>query len=89
LVCIKQGISWPLLKEIPCQTREISSKYKAIFYIAGFSGSVPVCLSGKLMLALTSTVILGSESCGTHDHIFLSHYSRDLWNKMNVIQLPH
>jgi hypothetical protein len=29
----------------------------------------------KLLLALASTVILGSESRGTHDHILLSHYS--------------
>jgi hypothetical protein len=27
------------------------------------------CLSGKLLLALASTVILGSESRGTHEHI--------------------
>jgi hypothetical protein len=31
-----------------------------------------VCLSGKLLLALTSTVIHGFESHGTHDHILLS-----------------
>jgi hypothetical protein len=31
----------------------------------------PECLSGKLLLAFTSTVILGSESCETHDHILL------------------
>jgi hypothetical protein len=31
--------------------------------------------SGKLLLALASTVILGSGSCGTHEHIFLSHDS--------------
>jgi hypothetical protein len=30
-------------------------------------------LSSKLLLVLASTVILGSESCGTHDHILLSH----------------
>jgi hypothetical protein len=29
-------------------------------------------LSGKLMLALASTVVLGSESRGTHGHILLS-----------------
>jgi hypothetical protein len=29
--------------------------------------------SGKLLLALASTVILGSESRGAHDHISLSH----------------
>jgi hypothetical protein len=31
--------------------------------------------SGKLLLALASTVILCSESCGIHDHILLSHTS--------------
>jgi hypothetical protein len=30
---------------------------------------------GKLLLALASTVILGSEPRGTHDHILLSHDS--------------
>jgi hypothetical protein len=29
--------------------------------------------SGKLLLTLASTVILGSESDGTHDHILFSH----------------
>jgi hypothetical protein len=38
--------------------------------------------SGKLLLALTSTVILGSESCRTHDHIFLSH---DSWNRATAL----
>jgi hypothetical protein len=31
--------------------------------------------SGKLLLALASKVILGSESCGTHDHTLLFHDS--------------
>jgi hypothetical protein len=31
--------------------------------------------SGKLLLALASTVILGSESHGTHGHILVSHDS--------------
>jgi hypothetical protein len=30
---------------------------------------INVCLLGKFLLILASTVILGSESCGTHDHI--------------------
>jgi hypothetical protein len=30
---------------------------------------------GKLLLALTGTVILGSKSPGTYDHILLSHDS--------------
>jgi hypothetical protein len=30
---------------------------------------------GKLLLAFASTIILGSESCGTHDRDFLSHGS--------------
>jgi hypothetical protein len=34
-----------------------------------------VSQSGKLLLVLASTVILGSESCGSHDHILLSHDS--------------
>jgi hypothetical protein len=41
------------------------------------------CLVGssKLLLALASTVIFGSRSRGTHDCIFLSHYSgvRKIW----------
>jgi hypothetical protein len=32
-----------------------------------------LCLCGKFLLALASTVIFGSESRGTHDHILLSH----------------
>jgi hypothetical protein len=32
-------------------------------------------LSGKLLLVFASTVILESGPRGTHDHIFLSHYS--------------
>jgi hypothetical protein len=42
---------------------------------------LPHCLwfgSGKLLLALGSTVILDSGSRGTHDHIFLSHDSGSL-----------
>jgi hypothetical protein len=37
-----------------------------------------VCLSGKLLLVFASTVILGSESRGTHDLILLSDRSGDL-----------
>jgi hypothetical protein len=43
--------------------------------------------SGKLLLALASTVILGSGSSGTHGHILLYHYSRTLasWlSRLNV-----
>jgi hypothetical protein len=29
--------------------------------------------SGKLLLALASTVVLGSESCRTHNHLLLFH----------------
>jgi hypothetical protein len=36
------------------------------------SVSQSVSQSSKLLLALASTVILSSESCGTHDHILLS-----------------
>jgi hypothetical protein len=32
----------------------------------------PHCFSGKLLLALASTIIIGSESRGTRDHILLS-----------------
>jgi hypothetical protein len=32
-------------------------------------------VSGKLLLAFASTVILGFGSGGTHDHIFQSHDS--------------
>jgi hypothetical protein len=32
--------------------------------------------SSKLLLILGSTLILGSESCGIHDHILLPHDSR-------------
>jgi hypothetical protein len=31
------------------------------------------CISDKFLLVLASTVILGSESRGTHNHILLSH----------------
>jgi hypothetical protein len=31
--------------------------------------------SGKFLLALVSTIILGSEFRGTHEHILLSHDS--------------
>jgi hypothetical protein len=34
---------------------------------------VSVSRSGKLLMALASIVILGSNSHGTHDHILLSH----------------
>jgi hypothetical protein len=34
----------------------------------------------QLLLALTSAVILGSESCGTHDHILLSQ----IWDSPNL-----
>jgi hypothetical protein len=34
--------------------------------------------SGRLLLALARTVILGSGSHGTHGHIFLSH---DSWSR--------
>jgi hypothetical protein len=34
--------------------------------------SLTDCLTAKLLLALASTVILGSESHGTHYHILLS-----------------
>jgi hypothetical protein len=40
-------------------------------------------LTAKLLLALASTVILGSESRGTHDHILLSGGSGSL-----IIQAP-
>jgi hypothetical protein len=36
------------------------------------SGAV---VAGKLLLALASTVTPGSESCGSHSHILLSHKS--------------
>jgi hypothetical protein len=35
-------------------------------------------LTAKLLLALASTLILGSESYGTHDHIVLSDLSGSL-----------
>jgi hypothetical protein len=37
-----------------------------------------MCLTAKLLLALISTVILGSESHVTHDHILLSDSSGSL-----------
>jgi hypothetical protein len=37
-------------------------------------------LTAKLLLALASTVILGSESHGTHDYILLSDGSGSLQN---------
>jgi hypothetical protein len=41
--------------------------------------------SSKLLLVLTNTVILGSESHGTHDHILLSHSSESLHTTASVI----
>jgi hypothetical protein len=35
----------------------------------------PQPLTAKLLLALATTVIFGSESRGTHDHILLSNVS--------------
>jgi hypothetical protein len=37
-----------------------------------------VCMSSKLLLALASSIILGSESRGTHDHILLFHGSGNI-----------
>jgi hypothetical protein len=34
----------------------------------------------QLLLGLASTVILGSKSCGTHDHILLSQ----IWDSLNL-----
>jgi hypothetical protein len=34
---------------------------------------------GDLLLALASRVVVGSESCGTHDHILLSPNSGSHW----------
>jgi hypothetical protein len=34
-----------------------------------------VCQSGKLLLTVATSIILGSESHKTHDHILLSHNS--------------
>jgi hypothetical protein len=42
------------------------------------SRSLSVCLSAKLLLDLASTMILASETHGTHDHISLSHGSGSL-----------
>jgi hypothetical protein len=41
-----------------------------------------LCLSGKLLLALASTVILGSKFHGTHDQILLSDGSGSLQNSL-------
>jgi hypothetical protein len=38
----------------------------------GLATSHSVCQSGKLLLGLASTVMLGSKSRGTHDHMLLS-----------------
>jgi hypothetical protein len=40
--------------------------------------------SGKLLLVVASTAILGCGSRGTHDHIFLSHDSAQLVKKFPV-----
>jgi hypothetical protein len=39
---------------------------------------LPDCLTAKLLLVLASSVVLDSESHGTHDHILLSDDSRSL-----------
>jgi hypothetical protein len=41
----------------------------------------PDCLPDKLLLSLASTVIVGSESHGTHDHILLSDGSTPALNR--------
>jgi hypothetical protein len=48
-----------------------------------------VC-SSQLVLALASAVILGSESCGTHDHILLSQIrdSPILYGQVPVVISP-
>jgi hypothetical protein len=43
--------------------------------------------TAKLLLALASTVILGSESHGTHDHVLLCHESGSLQTTVPVRQL--
>jgi hypothetical protein len=45
----------------------------SICYVKG--KGLNVLYSGKFLLVLASTVILGSGSRGTHDHIFLYHAS--------------
>jgi hypothetical protein len=51
--------------------------------------------SGKLLLALTREVILGSESCGTHNHILLSRgsLSHSTWagglHSKNLKKIPN
>jgi hypothetical protein len=59
---------WPLyaLGESPLPTGQEAGRPTPRVYRVG---------SGKLLLGLASTVILGSDSRGTHDHILLSHGS--------------
>jgi hypothetical protein len=45
------------------------------------------CLSSKLLLALASTVILGFESRGTHDHILLPRVSESCVTLLNSLSL--
>jgi hypothetical protein len=44
-------------------------------------------VSGKLLLVLASTIIHGSKSRGSDDHILLSHVVRVLFKKMVIIFL--
>jgi hypothetical protein len=40
-------------------------------------------LPAKWVLGLASTVILGAESCGTHDHILFSHTALGAFQSLN------
>jgi hypothetical protein len=46
--------------------------------ILSLETSYPAWLTAKLLLTFTSTVIIGSESHRTHDHILLSDSSESL-----------
>jgi hypothetical protein len=62
-----------VMTESACQLFRYSCEHKILLMVAEVV--FLTWLSGKLLLALASTVMLGSESRGTSHHILLSHNS--------------
>lgn len=64
--------------------KEINSNIRNHKINIPFSRSVR---SGNLLLGLPSTVVLGSKSCRTHNHILLSHTSESLATVLSVFMV--
>jgi hypothetical protein len=71
--CGEEKISFPCRKSNPGCPARWPKPYRL---------SYP-CLPANFLLVLASTVILGSESHGTHDHILLSDGSGSLLNTLS------